>query len=57
MLRLPDQRLLSVAEGVDCLPPVLSEEPPKRSTARETLTEVVVANLGDSWCNQPYLIV
>lgn len=57
MLRLPDQRLLSVAEGVDCLPPVLSEEPPKRSTARETLTEVVVANLGDSWCNQPYLIL
>jgi hypothetical protein len=50
-------QLLAVIEGVDCLPPVLSTEPPKRSNTRETLTEFVVANLGDSSSLLPYLIV
>ncbi|GAB1198226.1 mRNA cleavage and polyadenylation factor subunit [Aspergillus pseudonomiae] len=55
--RLPDQKLLAIIEGVDCLPPILSSEPPKRSTTREALTEVVVADLGDPWSSFPYLII
>ncbi|KAL5365766.1 CPSF A subunit region-domain-containing protein [Aspergillus floccosus] len=55
--RLPDLTLVSTIDGVDCLPPLLSSEPPKRSTTRETLTEVVVADLGDAWSSVPYLIV
>lgn len=50
-------KLIAIIEGVDCLPPVLSTEPPKRSNTRETLTEFVVANLGDSSSLSPYLIV
>lgn len=50
-------KLIAIVEGVDCLPPVLSTEPPKRSNNRETLTEFVVANLGDSSSLSPYLIV
>ncbi|KAE8376192.1 CPSF A subunit region-domain-containing protein [Aspergillus bertholletiae] len=55
--RLPDQKQLAIMEGVDCLPPVLSSEPPKRSTTREALTEIVVADLGDAWSSFPYLII
>ncbi|KAE8359840.1 CPSF A subunit region-domain-containing protein [Aspergillus caelatus] len=55
--RLPDQKLLTTIEGVDCLPPVLSSEPPKRSTTREALAEVVVTDLGDTWSSFPYLII
>ncbi|KAG2415737.1 hypothetical protein HFD88_006928 [Aspergillus terreus] len=55
--RLPDLVLVSTIDGVDCLPPLLSSEPPKRSTTRETLAEVVVADLGDTWSSVPYLIV
>lgn len=50
-------KLIAIIEGVDCLPPVLSTELPKRSNNRETLTEFVVANLGDSSGLSPYLIV
>lgn len=50
-------KLLTVIQGVDCLPPVLSTEPPRRSNARQTLTEFVVANLGDGVSLSPYLIV
>lgn len=50
-------KLIAIIEGVDCLPPVLSTEPPKRSNNREILTEFVVANLGDSSSLSPYLIV
>jgi cleavage and polyadenylation specificity factor subunit 1 len=50
-------KLIAVIEGVDCLPPVLSTELPKRSNIRETLTEFVVADLGDSSTLSPYLIV
>lgn len=50
-------KLLAVIEGVDCLPPVLSSEPPRRSNNRETLSEIVVANLGDRTSASPYLIV
>jgi cleavage and polyadenylation specificity factor subunit 1 len=49
---------VTVIEGVDCLLPLLSSEPPpKRSATRETLTEALVANLGDSTARLPYLIV
>ncbi|XHG02780.1 mRNA cleavage and polyadenylation factor subunit, variant 2 [Aspergillus wentii] len=56
MFELPDQKLLSVIEGVDCLQPILSNEQPKRSATREILTEAIIANLGDSWSSSPYLI-
>lgn len=55
--RLSDQKLISVIEGLDCFSPILSDEPPKRSTAREVLVEAVVADLGDAWDSSPYLIV
>ena len=48
---------LAVIQGVDCLPPVLSNDPPKRSNIRETLIEFVIADLGDSSIVSPYLIV
>jgi cleavage and polyadenylation specificity factor subunit 1 len=57
MFQLPDMKLFDVIEGVDCLPPVLSTEPPKRSNIREDLAEFVVADLGDSSTLSPYLIV
>ncbi|KAK1141930.1 mRNA cleavage and polyadenylation factor subunit [Aspergillus melleus] len=55
--RLSDQTLVSILEGVDCLGPILSTEPPKRSTTRELLSEIVVADLGDDWCTSPYLLI
>ncbi|GAQ12043.1 protein cft1 [Aspergillus lentulus] len=54
--RLPDQQLMSVIEGIDCLPPILSTELPKRSTTREVLSEAVIADLGESWNPSPHLI-
>jgi hypothetical protein len=48
---------VSVIEGIDCLPPILSTELPKRSTTREVLSEAVVADLGESWNPSPHLIV
>lgn len=49
--------LLSIIDGVDCLQPVLSSEAPRRSNTRETLKEMIVADLGDRWATSPYLIV
>ena len=57
VLRLPDQKVLSLIEGVDCTQSILSSEPPRRSTARAPLIEAVVADLGDSQSSYPYLIV
>ncbi|KAJ0421006.1 CPSF A subunit region-domain-containing protein [Aspergillus carlsbadensis] len=57
MYQLPDQKLVSIIEGVSCLPPILSTEPPKRSTTRERLVQVTVADLGDSWSSMPHLIL
>lgn len=54
---VPDMTLLAAIEGIDCLQPVLSAEPPRRSNAREPLKEVLVAHLGDSSAAQPFLIV
>jgi cleavage and polyadenylation specificity factor subunit 1 len=40
------------------VPPVLSADyAARRSAARETLTELIVADLGDSVSKTPYLIV
>ncbi|KAL4940501.1 hypothetical protein BDV06DRAFT_196443 [Aspergillus oleicola] len=55
--RLPDSELMSTIEGVDCLPPILSREPPKRSATRENLIQIAVADLGDSQSSLPYLIL
>ncbi|CAI7630992.1 unnamed protein product [Penicillium bialowiezense] len=57
LYRLSDMKLLAVIQGVDCLPPVLSIDPPKRANIRETLTEFVIADLGDTSTVSPYLIV
>lgn len=47
-----------VADGLCFVPPVLSADyAVRRSTARETLTEIVVADLGDATSKSPYLIV
>lgn len=55
--RLSDQKLISVIEGLDCFSPILSGEPPKRSTAREVLVEAMIADLGDAWDSSPFLLV
>ncbi|KAJ5552933.1 Cleavage/polyadenylation specificity factor A subunit C-terminal [Penicillium frequentans] len=52
-----DMKLLSVIDGLDCLQPVLSADPPRRSSAREPLKEILAADLGDSSFVQPYLIL
>ncbi|KAJ5139137.1 uncharacterized protein N7515_003985 [Penicillium bovifimosum] len=57
ILRLSDMKLLTVLEGIDCLSPVLSADPPKRSNTRESLAEFVVADLGDSFSLSPYLVI
>lgn len=57
LYRLSDMKLLAVIQGVDCLPPVLSIDPPKRANIRETLTEFVIADLGDTSTVSPCLIV
>ncbi|KLJ06944.1 protein CFT1 [Blastomyces silverae] len=46
------------AECVDLLPQILSTEPPpKRATYRETLTEILVADIGDTVSRTPHLIL
>lgn len=56
---LPDlSNAVYVAEGLCFVPPVLSADyAARRSAARETLTEIVVADLGDAVAKSPYLIV
>ena len=56
---LPDlSKAVYVAEGLCFVPPVLSADyAARRSAARQTLTEVIVADLGDSVAQSPYLIV
>ncbi|KAL4802870.1 CPSF A subunit region-domain-containing protein [Aspergillus unguis] len=55
--QLPDMNLVSVIEGIGCLPPILSTELPKRSTTRENIIQVTVADLGDSRSSLPYMIL
>ncbi|KAK6612511.1 cpsf a subunit region [Botrytis cinerea] len=56
---LPDlSKPVYVAEGICFVPPVLSADyAARKSAARETLTEILVANLGDSVSQSPYLIL
>lgn len=56
---LPDlEKPLYVAEGLSSIPPLLSPEfVVRRAAAKETLTEIMVANLGDESQKSPYLIV
>lgn len=47
-----------VAEGLSYLPPILSADyAARRGTSRETLKEILVADLGDNTYSYPYLIV
>ncbi|RAL59964.1 hypothetical protein DID88_000590 [Monilinia fructigena] len=56
---LPDlSKPIYVAEGICFVPPVLSADyAARKSAARETLTEILVADLGDSVSQYPYLIL
>jgi cleavage and polyadenylation specificity factor subunit 1 len=47
-----------VAEGLSFVPPTISPQyTARRSTAKETLTEILVADLGDATSRSTYLIV
>ncbi|RDL33101.1 Uncharacterized protein BP5553_08540 [Venustampulla echinocandica] len=56
---LPDlSKAVYVAEGLCFVPPVLSADyAARRSAAREALTEILVADLGDAVSKSPYLIL
>ncbi|KAH7001198.1 CPSF A subunit region-domain-containing protein [Ilyonectria destructans] len=56
---LPDlSEPVYVAEGLTYIPPFLSPDyTHRRGMARETLSEIMVADLGDSVSQQPYLIL
>ncbi|KAI1928729.1 mRNA cleavage and polyadenylation factor subunit [Ophidiomyces ophidiicola] len=56
---LPDLTTpLCTVEGADLLLPILSREPPpRRASYREKLSEVLIADLGDSISRQPYMIL
>ena len=58
MFRLPTMELVTVTEGVDYVSSILSAEPPaKRLNSRETIAEILVADLGELPWVSPYLIV
>lgn len=59
IFRLPSlQKPVYVAEGLSFLPPFLSAEfTVRRTAARERLSELAVAELGDAVYKAPYLIV
>ncbi|CZS95342.1 hypothetical protein WAI453_011327 [Rhynchosporium graminicola] len=56
---LPDlSKAVYIAEGLCFVPPVLSADyAARRSAARETITELIVADLGDETSKLPYLIL
>ncbi|EDN02958.1 conserved hypothetical protein [Histoplasma mississippiense (nom. inval.)] len=59
VFHLPNAREpVFTTESIDLLPQILSTEPPpRRVTYRETITELLVADLGDSVSRSPYLIL
>ena len=59
IFRLPNvQKPVYVADGLSFLPPFLSAEfNIRRSSARESLTEILMTELGDTTHKSPYLIV
>ncbi|CAI7651198.1 unnamed protein product [Penicillium pancosmium] len=56
IIHLPDMKQLLLIDGIDCLQPILSAEPPRRSNTKETINEILIADLGDLWSVSPYLI-
>lgn len=49
---------LYIAEGLSYLPPILSADyAARRGTSRETLKEILIADLGDNTYSYPYLVV
>ncbi|KAI0126579.1 CPSF A subunit region-domain-containing protein [Xylariales sp. AK1849] len=56
---LPDlSKAICVVEGLSYVPPILSAGySARRGSAKETLTEILVANLGDTVSSSPFLIV
>jgi cleavage and polyadenylation specificity factor subunit 1 len=48
---------LFLIDGIDCLQPILSAEPPRRANTKEAINEILIADLGDRWSASPYLIV
>jgi cleavage and polyadenylation specificity factor subunit 1 len=58
MFRLPNIELVSVTEGVDYVSSILSKDPPtRRLNSRETIVELLIADLGELPTVSPYLIV
>ena len=59
IFRLPNlQKPAYIADGIGFLPPFLSTDfAIRRSSAKEILSEILVAELGDSLHKTPYLIV
>ncbi|EED16015.1 cleavage and polyadenylation specificity factor subunit A, putative [Talaromyces stipitatus ATCC 10500] len=58
MFRLPTRELVSVTEGVDYVSSILSsDQPAKRLNSRETIAELLVADLGEISTASPYLII
>ncbi|KAK4193394.1 protein cft1 [Podospora australis] len=57
--RLPDlSKPVYVAEGLSFIPPGLSADyAARRGTAKETIAEILVADLGDAASKSPYLIL
>ena len=59
VFRLPNSnKPVYIADGLSFLPPFLSSDfTIRRSSARETLCEILMTELGDSTHKSPYLIV
>lgn len=59
IFELPDlSKPIYVAASLGFLPPTLTADfTPRRSSSKATLTEILVAELGDSTFKSPYLIV
>ncbi|CAI7579676.1 unnamed protein product [Penicillium manginii] len=56
IIHLPDMKQLFLIDGIDCLQPILSAEPPRRANTKEAINEILIADLGDRWSASPYLI-
>ncbi|EEA22246.1 mRNA cleavage and polyadenylation factor subunit [Talaromyces marneffei ATCC 18224] len=58
MFSLPTVELVSVTEGVDYVSSILSSDPPtRRLNSRETIAELLIADLGELPTVSPYLII
>ncbi|KAF3407384.1 hypothetical protein DPV78_000099 [Talaromyces pinophilus] len=58
VFRLPTMEVVSVTEGVDYVSSILSPDPPtRRLNSRETIAELLVADLGELPTVSPYLII